>query len=135
MRFKLDENLGRRGLGAFEAEGHDVSTIHLQGLDGSPDALVYDVCRVEGRVLVTLDLDFSNPLVRPEDDFRRRSPSAVKKPGAVRVGRRGGAAVGRFEREHDRWVAVDRSSDAHSSLVAARGRAMTRRREVQELPR
>ena len=63
MRFKLDENLGRRGLVAFEVQGHDVSTIHLQGLDGSPDALVYDVCRVEGRVLVTLDLDFANPLV------------------------------------------------------------------------
>ena len=72
MRFKLDENLGRRGLGAFEAEGHDVSTIHLQGLDGSPDALVYDVCRVEGRVLVTLDLDFSNPLV-----FDPRTTSGV----------------------------------------------------------
>ena len=72
MRFKLDENLGRRGLGAFEAEGHDVSTIHLQGLDGSPDALVYDVCRVEGRVLVTLDLDFANPLV-----FDPRATSGV----------------------------------------------------------
>ena len=74
MRFKLDENLGRQGLVAFEAEGHDVSTIHLQGLDGSPDALVYDVCRVEGRVLVTLDLDFANPLVF---DPRRTSGVAV----------------------------------------------------------
>lgn len=72
MRFKLDENLGRRGLVAFEVQGHDVSTIHLQGLDGSPDALVYDVCRVEGRVLVTLDLDFANPLV-----FDPRTTSGV----------------------------------------------------------
>ena len=72
MRFKLDENLGRRGLVDFEAQGHDVSTIHLQGLDGSPDALVYDVCRVEGRVLVTLDLDFANPLV-----FDPRTTSGV----------------------------------------------------------
>lgn len=72
MRFKLDENLGRRGFVAFEAEGHDVSTIHLQGLDGSPDAKVYDVCRVKGRALVTLDVDFANPLV-----FDPRTTSGV----------------------------------------------------------
>ena len=57
---------------AFEADGHDVSSIHLQGLDGSPDTIVYDVCRAEGRALVTLDLDFANPLV-----FDPRTTSGV----------------------------------------------------------
>ncbi len=63
MRFKLDENLGRSALAAFEAAGHDVSSIHLQALDGAPDEQVFTVCCEEGRVLVTCDLDFANPLV------------------------------------------------------------------------
>ena len=63
MRFKLDENLGRSALAAFEAAGHDVSSIHLQALDGAPDERVFTVCRNEGRVLVTCDLDVANPLV------------------------------------------------------------------------
>lgn len=63
MRFKLDENLGRSALAAFQSAGHDVSSIHLQALDGAPDGQVFAVCRDEGRVLVTCDLDFANPLV------------------------------------------------------------------------
>jgi predicted nuclease of predicted toxin-antitoxin system len=74
VRFKLDENIGRRGIAAFEAEGHDVSSIHLQKLEGSPDSVVYEVCRAEQRVLVTLDLDFANPLVF---DPRRTAGVAV----------------------------------------------------------
>ena len=41
MRFKLDENLGRRAFDAFIAAGHDVSTVHLQQLDGAPDDEVF----------------------------------------------------------------------------------------------
>ena len=63
MRVKLDENLGQRALGAFRTAGHDVSSIPLQALDGAPDEQVFAVCRDEGRVLVTCDLDFANPLV------------------------------------------------------------------------
>ena len=47
MRFKLDENLGRGTLAAFEAAGHDVSSIHLQSLDGATDDQVFEVCRTE----------------------------------------------------------------------------------------
>ena len=82
MKFKLDENLGRSALAAFEAAGQDVSSIHLQSLDGAPDDQVFDVCRAEGRVLVTFDLDFANPLVH---DPRTTSGVAVlrlpKSPG------------------------------------------------------
>jgi predicted nuclease of predicted toxin-antitoxin system len=63
MRFKLDENLGRRAFDAFTAAGHDVSTVHLQHLDGAPDDEVFAVCGEESRALVTCDLDFANPLV------------------------------------------------------------------------
>lgn len=62
MKFKLDENLGTSVRRQFEAAGHDTSTVHQQHLDGVPDRQIYDVCRAEARALVTLDLDFSNPI-------------------------------------------------------------------------
>jgi len=63
MRIKLDENLGRRGAALFKAAGHDVETVADEGLSGSSDRELIEACRGEDRCLVTLDLDFSNPLV------------------------------------------------------------------------
>jgi predicted nuclease of predicted toxin-antitoxin system len=63
MKMKLDENLGRRGAEIFRTAGHDVATVASQRLSGATDRELIDVCRREGRCLVTLDLDFSNPLV------------------------------------------------------------------------
>jgi predicted nuclease of predicted toxin-antitoxin system len=62
MKFKLDENIGQRGKLLLIEAGHDVSTVLEQGLTSSPDTEVIEVCRQEGRGLVTLDLDFSNPI-------------------------------------------------------------------------
>lgn len=69
MRIKLDENLGERGRRLFADAGHDVSTVKDQGLEGAEDPAVIDVCRAEGRCLVTLDLDFSNPFVFPPERY------------------------------------------------------------------
>lgn len=63
MKVKLDENLGHSIVVLFEAAGHDTSTIRRQHLQGATDNQVFDVCKAEGRLLVTLDLDFANPLV------------------------------------------------------------------------
>ena len=63
MKFKLDENLGRRGKDVLAALGHDVTTAVEQSLAGAEDHQLIERCRVEGRCLVTLDLDFANPLV------------------------------------------------------------------------
>lgn len=62
MRLKLDENLGRSVGERCVAAGHDVTTVVGQGLAGCADARLLAVCGQEGRVLVTLDLDFANPL-------------------------------------------------------------------------
>jgi len=62
VRLKLDENLGRRASELLRSDGHDVSTVHEQALSGATDAEVFDVCRREARALVTLDMDFANPL-------------------------------------------------------------------------
>jgi predicted nuclease of predicted toxin-antitoxin system len=65
VKFKLDENLGTRTLQVFVGAGHDVQTVRSEGLQGRADDTIYDVCRVEQRCLVTLDLDFSNVLRFP----------------------------------------------------------------------
>lgn len=69
MLIKLDENLGERGRQLFAEAGHDVSTVKDQGLAGAADPTVIDVCRAEGRCLVTLDLDFSNPFLFPPEPY------------------------------------------------------------------
>ena len=65
MKFKLDENLGRRSVELFREAAHDVSTVLDQELGASTDENLLEVCRSEGRALVTLDLDFSNVLNFP----------------------------------------------------------------------
>jgi predicted nuclease of predicted toxin-antitoxin system len=65
VRFKHDEHFDAR-LAALVAEGgHDVETVVREGLGGADDDAVYNACRREERTLVTLDLDFSNPLRFP----------------------------------------------------------------------
>jgi len=63
VKLKLDESLGRRGRQMIAAAGHDVASVADQGLEGSLDGDLLEYCRAEGRCLVTLDLDFANPLV------------------------------------------------------------------------
>jgi len=62
VKLKLDENLNERGSALLVAGGHDVSTVVLQKMQAAVDAEVIEACRKEGRTLVTLDLDFANPL-------------------------------------------------------------------------
>ena len=63
MKLKLDENLGTRGAELLRAAGHDVSTVMEQGLCATTDRTLIAACRDGGRGLVTLDLDFGNPLL------------------------------------------------------------------------
>jgi predicted nuclease of predicted toxin-antitoxin system len=63
MRLKLDENLGRAAAGVLQSAGYDVQTVPQQGLSQASDREVIAACRAEQRCLVTLDLDFGNPLV------------------------------------------------------------------------
>ena len=69
MKFKLDENFGTRGVANLAAHGHDVATVADQGLSSASDITLIDVCRAEERCLVTLDLDFSNPIRFPPRDY------------------------------------------------------------------
>jgi predicted nuclease of predicted toxin-antitoxin system len=63
MKLKLDENLGKMTASLFQSGGHDIQTVQDQGLSGAADRKVIAACHSEQRCLVTLDLDFANPLV------------------------------------------------------------------------
>jgi predicted nuclease of predicted toxin-antitoxin system len=65
VRFKLDENLDLRLVPLFEEGGHDVASVHGEGLSGQSDDLIHAACQREERTLVSLDMDFSNPLRFP----------------------------------------------------------------------
>jgi predicted nuclease of predicted toxin-antitoxin system len=69
VKLKLDENLGVRGKHVLDAAGHDACTVAAQKLTAADDRHLIEICRLEGRALVTLDVDFANPLVFPPADY------------------------------------------------------------------
>lgn len=68
MRLKLDENLGDRIAQLCRQAGHDTVTVREQGMSSAGDVEVLSACKSEERCLVTLDLDFSNPIVFPPSE-------------------------------------------------------------------
>ena len=69
MTFKFDENLPS-DLGALlRADGHDAHSVLDQELRGAADPAIAKVCQDEQRILVTLDLDFSNSKAYPPQDY------------------------------------------------------------------
>lgn len=87
MRFKVDENLHVEVADLLRGQGHDALTVFDQGLRGRDDHDIADICRSEGYILLSLDLDFSNILMFPPKDY----------PGLIvlRLRNRGRAAVRR----------------------------------------
>lgn len=69
MKLKLDENLGRRCIEILADAGHDVATVAEQAMSSAEDRDLIEACHKEARGLVTLDLDFSNPLIFPPEQY------------------------------------------------------------------
>ena len=73
VRFKLDENVPAVVADLLKPAGHDVQTAQAEGLAGSPDGLLAQRAAGEGRVLLSLDKDFT--------DIRRHPPNQA--PGII----------------------------------------------------
>jgi predicted nuclease of predicted toxin-antitoxin system len=88
MKLKLDENLSRHLKTALTTLGHDVLTAADEGLLSQPDSVVAQAATAEGRMILTLDLEFG--------DLRKHPPG--RHPGIVLFRPRsyGPLAVNRF---------------------------------------
>ena len=122
MKFKLDENLGTSAIRRFRDAEHDTSSVYLQKLDGAPDDHVFEICAAEQRVLVTLDLDFANPMAF---DPRRTSGVAVLRLSRSPAPSELAAAIDTLLRaladhcSHDREESLDHPRRARPRLATA----------------
>jgi predicted nuclease of predicted toxin-antitoxin system len=69
VRFKLDENLPELVRESLSGSGHDAHTVAEEGLSGARDESVLRGCVIEDRVLITLDLDFSDIRAYPPGSY------------------------------------------------------------------
>jgi predicted nuclease of predicted toxin-antitoxin system len=69
LRFKVDENLPAEVAEVLADAGHNAVTVPDQRLGGQSDPTVAAICRQEGRILVTLDLDFADIRAFPPADY------------------------------------------------------------------
>jgi len=60
MKFKVDENLPVEVAALLRQAGFDASTVLEQTLGGEADSTIAAICRIERRIIVTLDVDFAD---------------------------------------------------------------------------
>jgi len=69
VKFKVDENLPIELAEMLTLARHDALTVSGQSMQGIADLPLAHVCRQEGRILVTLDLDFADIRAYPPTEF------------------------------------------------------------------
>lgn len=87
--------------------GHEAVTVDDQQLVGSNDRDLSEICRPEGRVLVTLDLDFADIRTYPPENY----PGLIvlrlgrqDKPHVLDIFRKLLKAIGREPLEGRLWI-------------------------------
>jgi predicted nuclease of predicted toxin-antitoxin system len=65
VKFKIDENLPKEFAQHLRPEGFDAETVSEEKLSGKEDVDLFERCQEEGRILITLDLDFANVRAYP----------------------------------------------------------------------
>jgi predicted nuclease of predicted toxin-antitoxin system len=81
VKLKLDENLPTAAGAPLSRDGHDVTSVPSQNMEGSLDPDLIEVCRQERRCLVTLDIEFGNPLIY--DPSRYAGIALIRIPGCL----------------------------------------------------
>ncbi len=65
MKFLIDEDIPVKVIRAFAALGHEANRVK----PGSSDQEIARLAKLENRILVSLDKDFSNTLLFPPSEF------------------------------------------------------------------
>lgn len=111
---KLDENLARAHVDRLRQAGYDADRVHDEGLSGAADERVWERVCAEGRLFITLDLDFS--------DVRRYQPGTHPGILLIRARSRSATAV----TEVLARVISERSLDDLSGCLAVADDSFTR---------
>lgn len=122
MKFKIDENLPLEIAELLRSAHHDAATVMDQGLRGADDCLIIDACLRQGRVLVTLDLDFADVRAYPPQEFPGFMVLRVRrqdKRHLITVFRRVIPLIEREWVEHQLWIMEE-------TRVRIRGEAVAR---------
>ncbi|MFZ5651455.1 MAG: DUF5615 family PIN-like protein [Bacillota bacterium] len=67
MKFKTDENLPIEAVELFRSAGYDVESVYSENIQGCSDKILIQKCIEEGRIIVTLDNDFSDIIAYPPE--------------------------------------------------------------------
>ena len=70
MKFKTDENPPLESSAVLREHGFDAETVWDEDLSGAEDRVIAARVNSEGRILLTLDLDFDNTLESSCCDWR-----------------------------------------------------------------
>lgn len=70
MRFKVVENLPQALTLMLNEHGYEAETVIEQGMGGCEDLALIGECKMENRILITLDLGFA--------DIRRYIPGTIQ---------------------------------------------------------
>jgi hypothetical protein len=60
MRIKIDENLPGEAREVLQRVGLEATTVADEDLSGASDSEIAEICRIEQRAIITLDLDFAD---------------------------------------------------------------------------
>jgi len=69
LKLKIDENLPAECAEILVQGGFQAETVADEGMTGADDSALADASRSEGRIMVTLDLDFANIRAYPPTDY------------------------------------------------------------------
>jgi predicted nuclease of predicted toxin-antitoxin system len=107
VKFKIDENLPTTAAEILREAGFDAETVADEDLAGSDDAVLATRARMEGRILVNLDLDFANIQAYPPGEhpgiivLRLRSQDRAT---VIAYVRRLTSALGRRKPAGELWI-------------------------------
>jgi predicted nuclease of predicted toxin-antitoxin system len=69
MRFLADMGISLRTVEWLREDGHDIVHLRDEGLQRLPDDEILEKARLEGRVVLTVDLDFAQLLAMAQSSF------------------------------------------------------------------